>query len=266
MKVGVFIGSITGNTENFAHIIMDELKQLDSTLQFEVYMINIEMNKKNTKPDYQYPNCDAYLFGAYADWYTIPVFVRQYLEAMPSANLSGKYVMTFSTCGSNMRNMRYVFEQILTAHGALPVTYVSAIYPGNYVHIQMAYANVVKNQKMVDLKKNCAEFVHALKTNTYIRTQQTKSCTQGFTDRMQQKAIPIIFKIDSACIGCGTCVRNCPSGILSIENKKAVFTEQEKCVGCYACFQKCPVHAVVDEKKKLAKIQQYKFDAKLIKK
>ncbi|CAL6093336.1 4Fe-4S_ferredoxin iron-sulfur binding domain protein [Hexamita inflata] len=68
------------------------------------------------------------------------------------------------------------------------------------------------------------------------------------------------------CVVCGTCVRNCPSGILTLENKRAIFTEQEKCVGCYACFQKCPVHAVVDEKKKLSKIQQYKFDAKLIKK
>jgi len=76
MKVGVLVGSITGNTQNFAEIIMEELKKQDPSLTFEMFMINLEMNKKNTSENYEYPNCDAYIIGSYTDCWTMPYFMR----------------------------------------------------------------------------------------------------------------------------------------------------------------------------------------------
>ncbi|CAL6038286.1 4Fe-4S_ferredoxin iron-sulfur binding domain protein [Hexamita inflata] len=263
MKVGVLIGSITGNTENFAHVIIDELKKQDPTLTFEEYMINLEMNKKNTQKNYEYPNCDAYLIGAYADFWTLPIFVRQYLESMPSENVKNKHILTFSTCGGNTGHMEYSFEKILLSFGAKIVANIKSKYPGSYMYLP-TYSKQIKKQNVTDIPIKCAKFINAIKTGANDLVPKSQGLTYGLMNKLQQKEVPIKFQIENSCIGCGTCVENCPSAIINLKDGKAVFTEQDKCVGCYACFQKCPVHAVVDEKKKLANKKQYRFDQSLL--
>ncbi|CAL6096560.1 4Fe-4S_ferredoxin iron-sulfur binding domain protein [Hexamita inflata] len=263
MKVGVLIGSITGNTENFAHVIMDELKKQDPTLTFEEYMINLEMNKKNSQADYKYPNCDAYLIGAYADFWTLPIFVRQYLESMPSENVKNKHILTFSTCGGNTGHMEYTFEKILLSFGAKIVANIQSKYPGSYMYLP-TYSKKIKKQYVTDIPIKCAKFINAIKTGANDLVPKSQGLTYGLMNKLQLREVPIKFQIENNCVGCGTCVENCPSAIISLKDGKAVFTEQDKCVGCYACFQKCPVHAVVDQKKKLANKKQYRFDQSLL--
>ena len=41
------------------------------------------------------------------------------------------------------------------------------------------------------------------------------------------------------CIGCQLCVKNCPSGAVTVENNIA-HIDQDKCTGCGICAEKCP--------------------------
>ena len=41
------------------------------------------------------------------------------------------------------------------------------------------------------------------------------------------------------CVGCGTCVQNCPAGALSLADGKVVW-DSGKCVGCDSCIKVCP--------------------------
>ncbi|CAL6062970.1 4Fe-4S_ferredoxin iron-sulfur binding domain protein [Hexamita inflata] len=192
MKIGVLIGSITGNTENFAHVIMDELKQQDPTLTFEEYMINLEMNKKNSQADYKYPNCDAYLIGAYADFWTLPIFVRQYLESMPSENVKNKHILTFSTCGGNTGHMEYTFEKILLSFGAKIVANIQSKYPGSYMYLP-TYSKKIKKQNVTDIPIKCAKFINAIKTGENDLIPKSQGLTYGLMNKLQWWALEMLF-------------------------------------------------------------------------
>jgi Pyruvate/2-oxoacid:ferredoxin oxidoreductase delta subunit len=47
-----------------------------------------------------------------------------------------------------------------------------------------------------------------------------------------------VFDINM-CIGCGTCVDNCPQDALSLVNDK-VHIDYHKCDGCMICVDVCP--------------------------
>ena len=51
------------------------------------------------------------------------------------------------------------------------------------------------------------------------------------------------FIITDACIGCGTCERNCPQRC--IEEGMPYTIRQNNCLHCGNCYEKCPVKAVV---------------------
>lgn len=50
------------------------------------------------------------------------------------------------------------------------------------------------------------------------------------------------YQITEDCIGCGTCVQNCPQGC--IEPGQPFTIQQEHCLHCGSCFEHCPVSAV----------------------
>ena len=53
------------------------------------------------------------------------------------------------------------------------------------------------------------------------------------------------MKIDQdRCNGCGLCVKDCPLGVMTVEDKKAVILEG--CVECRTCFKVCPKGAVLE--------------------
>ena len=50
------------------------------------------------------------------------------------------------------------------------------------------------------------------------------------------------FQITDACIGCGTCARNCPQQCITPGKPFAI--AQEHCVHCGLCYENCPVPAI----------------------
>ncbi|MBO4901541.1 MAG: EFR1 family ferrodoxin [Lachnospiraceae bacterium] len=50
------------------------------------------------------------------------------------------------------------------------------------------------------------------------------------------------LKISDACTGCGLCVKNCPTGNLTVKDGKAVAASS--CTMCYRCISSCPKQAV----------------------
>ena len=54
----------------------------------------------------------------------------------------------------------------------------------------------------------------------------------------------MIMKVDTEeCVGCETCVPECPVEAISMQNDVAVI-DQEKCNQCKTCVEVCPVEAI----------------------
>lgn len=52
------------------------------------------------------------------------------------------------------------------------------------------------------------------------------------------------FNIDKdKCVGCGSCVQECPANAIILENGKAVIDEAV-CVQCGTCQACCPMNAI----------------------
>jgi ferredoxin len=55
----------------------------------------------------------------------------------------------------------------------------------------------------------------------------------------------VTFTIDpNACTGCGACMKACPTGAASGQNKKVHVIDQTKCIKCNACYEVCKFSAV----------------------
>lgn len=46
------------------------------------------------------------------------------------------------------------------------------------------------------------------------------------------------FRTDASCIGCGLCVKNCPTHNLELVNRKVI--QKNRCTLCYRCVNLCP--------------------------
>ncbi len=52
------------------------------------------------------------------------------------------------------------------------------------------------------------------------------------------------YAIDKdTCIGCGTCVDECPVGAITLNDDGKAVIDAEKCVECGSCAGACPVEA-----------------------
>ena len=49
------------------------------------------------------------------------------------------------------------------------------------------------------------------------------------------------------CVGCGTCVDDCPSEAITMDGDNIAVVDNDECLDCGACVDSCPTDAITME-------------------
>jgi ferredoxin len=60
--------------------------------------------------------------------------------------------------------------------------------------------------------------------------------------------MPAVINRDE-CVGCSTCVEECPEEAITMGEDEIAVVDAEKCTECETCVESCPSEAITVEKK-----------------
>jgi len=135
-------------------------------------------------------------------------------------------------CRVGVRRMREILEDICEGRGTI-----------KDLALLEKLAGTIKDSALCGLGRTAPNPV--LSTLKYFKDEylahiKDKKCPAGVCREL------VKYSIDKkACIGCGACLKACPSAAVSGEKKKAHKINLKKCIKCGACSEICPVGAVL---------------------
>lgn len=144
--------------------------------------------------------------------------------------------------------------------------------------IEAAYINIVKmvdnylptfdmnEQLALDPEKKVDEHIRKIQEDIDSNkiwkqevTQADRAWHKRYLNMRKENPIDIkggIFRVLDYCIGCGICMRVCPTGSIQVKNQHAHYIDTSNCQMCLACVQHCPENAIrltIPEKNPLAR-------------
>ena len=158
---------------------------------------------------------------------TCMVEVARYFLAFTQDESCGK--CTFCRLGT--KRMLEILERITRGEGE----------EGDIEKLQQLAVNV-KMGSLCGLGQTAPNPV--ITTIRYFRNEYETHIKEKKCPAMQCKSL-ITFSISADnCVGCGACLRNCPTGAVSGEKKQVHTIDQEKCIKCGICQDSCRFSAV----------------------
>lgn len=187
-----------------------------------------------------------------------PEYMQKFVSKL--SGLKGKYLFAVSTFGiAPSKGMQLFKEDIHKAGGELSLGFAvqmphNGIGSGVFSEKQHQQAF----QKWDERKHLIFEAVKERKVLPVDRNNFGELMNIYLLQGMLFKTIPtlsrMLFKVarhgwesiaytaNDKCIGCGTCVKICPTGNITLKNGKPVWGDH--CANCFACLQWCPQSAI----------------------
>ncbi len=176
----------------------------------------------------------------------LPAIVAQFLQNF-NINQQPQYLFFIATYGTTPGQTGRFVSDLLAPKGMILSAAFSVKMPDTWTPI----FDLSDKEKV-----HCINARAELEIDTIIR--QIKSRTTGNFMKNQvpylmAKAMYAIeydamrktkrFSVESSCIGCGLCARNCPVQAIELQGKHPVWVK-EQCIMCLSCLHHCPKFAI----------------------
>jgi len=238
--------SQTGLTRRYARLIGCILKSKNLAVD------EIELQETNKKLLLDY---DLIIIGTPVFYYDTPSNVSEWLETIPS--IKGTPVAAFVSFGGpegNQHNASCHLLKLLANKGGVPVGRDAFRNIASYPTPHWNSAKQISGQHL----PNAATFdqVRRFTADVLERITRGETISIGYEVAMWEglRALPLVWLNKKAiskhtvdaqkCIGCGTCVRKCPTKAI---NPFKQIVDRDKCLACFGCLNNCPADAVVME-------------------
>ena len=184
----------------------------------------------------------------------VPWAVADYLREVKLINLpQNAYIFSVHTCGNMSGASAVKMRELLEEKG---------------LHLNSAFSIVMMQSEYLFGKKTSEEERKQILDNAdHAIDEIVSDISQKNNVVRMRKTMPVFmatavgklvgpsqrkvskFHVSDACIGCGTCSRNCPQNLIEVRDKRPVWTA-DRCLNCFACVTYCPKHAIYTGKKK----------------
>ena len=161
------------------------------------------------------------------------------------------YLYMVCTCGDDIGETASFFQQQVETRGQQARAFFSVQMPNTYVNLpgfdvdpeELQRSKVRKaEERLNDIAQKILrqeEIFDVVKGNfPWIKSHVIRP----FFLQMLMK--DSLFRVTYACIGCGHCVKVCPTGNIRMEDLHPVWLHKSECPTCMACYHSCQVHAI----------------------
>lgn len=161
------------------------------------------------------------------------------------------YIYMVCTCGDDCGKVHLQFKRILKKLGHRPNYMASIQMPNTYVNLPGF--DVDTDETVQNKKRKAAETIQHIAQQV---KQNKQGCYvyQGTFPWFKSTVLKYAFKrflvkdkyftLTDDCIGCGKCVKTCPSNNMMMEGNHPVWIHNGDCTTCMACYHHCPRHAI----------------------
>ncbi len=241
MKLGVIYFSGTGNTAWVIQRLAEQLQGLGDT----VTAVSCEENAAE-QIDPEAWDAFGIAFPVHSS-FAATVF-RDYLTRLPAADVP---LFAITTAAYWAGDTAWYAAQLLERRGYGLFLCANVLMPNNFFIPKLDILPVTPPERVPRILTRARSRIKTVAGRLHQLEQRIEGAgivgrlggvlqRWGYT-RFESKLLAR-FHADEHCIGCGWCVRHCPTQSWSLRDGQASFVD--RCIYCMRCYSFCPVQAI----------------------
>ena len=179
-------------------------------------------------------------------FYGLPSNVEAFLKSLRIECNSNHYIYCVATCGGTSGQASKLAAELLEQKGLTVNACFDIVMPDNWTPM-CDVSDAAEIRKMLEAEKpQLAEII------THIRNRDSGNYAKHTTPMFVSKFAHIFYgpsrktshlTVESGCIGCGLCAKNCPVQAIEMRSGEPVWIK-DQCAMCLGCLHNCPKFAI----------------------